>query len=118
MLCLRSGFGSRPERPAGRDTCPAPPAFPDVLCRPAYQSLPRTSPPAGVQAAHQVVALTPDPRKRTLPSPRATLMPAVWGEEATALSHGPGLLRGFMGCTRNIEAVPVLKTVPSMPLPP
>src|SRR3954463_11430898 len=83
-----------------------------------YQSLAKTSPPAGVQAFHQVCALMPEVRKRTLPSARATFMPLVWGEEATRRSHGPGLLSGLSGCTRNLEAVPVRKVTLSVPFPP
>ena len=51
--------------------------------RNGYQ-FPRTSPPAGVIANHQVVAFMPWVRKRTLPSPNATLMPAVCEELAKA----------------------------------
>src|SRR5262245_5589190 len=53
----------------------------------AYQSLPRTSPPSGVRAYHQVVALMAPDRLLTLPSASATFMTAVWGLCATAVSH-------------------------------
>src|SRR5262249_34349095 len=48
----------------------------------------------------------------------AAFMPAVCGEEATRRSHGPGLLRKGIGCTRNLEAVPLRQMMPSLPLPP
>ena len=56
-----------------------------------YQSLPRTSPPAGVIADHQVVPLTPGATERTLPSPRPTLMLPVWG----VLARLPSQVEGF-----------------------
>ena len=56
-----------------------------------FQSGPRTSPPAGVMADHQVVPLMPCETKRTLPSARLTLMPAVCGELATLPSPHPPL---------------------------
>src|SRR5438067_9782542 len=42
---------------------------------PTYQSEPRTSPPAGVTAAHQVLPLIVGASVRTLPSTRPTSMP-------------------------------------------
>src|ERR1700694_2940109 len=80
-----------------------------------FQSEGSTSPPAGVQAAHQVAGLMLRVRKRTLPSARAVFIPPVWEELATRRSHGPGLAVGCAGCTRNIEAVSVRNTVPSIP---
>jgi hypothetical protein len=43
--------------------------------RTSYQSLPRTSLPLGVKAAHHVDALTPGEILRTLPSPIAAMIP-------------------------------------------
>ena len=51
-----------------------------------YQSLPSVSPPFGVHAYHQVVALRVPARFRTLPSPSATFM-TVCEVCATAVSH-------------------------------
>src|ERR1700722_18374436 len=56
--------------------------LPMTLPPPHHQSVPRVSPPLGVQAAHQVVPEMACDRKRTLPSPRPTFIPDVCGEEA------------------------------------
>src|SRR5262249_32540915 len=58
-----------------------------------YQSLPSTSSPAGVTAAHQVVPDMPDERVRTLPSARTTCIPPVCAEDAREGSQLPGVGR-------------------------
>jgi hypothetical protein len=76
-----------------------------------YQSLPRVSPPLGVQAYHQVVAEMPWERKRTLPSIRPTFMPPLCPDAGRLLSHDE-VVAGFGdGCTWNIELGPRLLKV-------
>src|SRR5947209_20595131 len=53
-----------------------------------YQSPPNSSPPAGVQAAQKVYGLTVGATVRTLPSARATSIPAACGVRGTRGSHG------------------------------
>ena len=72
-----------------------------------YQSLPRTSPPFGVQAAAQVVGEMLPARNRTLPSPSPTRMPETRGELAnrgSQVAFGPLVI----GANWNIEAAPVI----------
>ena len=47
-----------------------------------YQSAPSVSPPAGVQAANQVLPVMPPETKRTLPSPKPALIPPGCGDVA------------------------------------
>src|SRR5581483_3637988 len=89
-----------------------------VRTRPGYQSLARVSPPAGVRAAHQVVALTLELTNRTLPSPIPTSIPPEWNPEATPRSQKPNVLVAFCGWTRNLAFTPVYQRVPSIPTPP
>src|SRR5260370_4035820 len=75
-----------PARVAADNSCPRPvsPGAGAAL----YQSDPSTSPPLGVQAAHQASPLRLADRKRTLPSPMQTFMPATSGEEAYRRCRG------------------------------
>ena len=61
-----------------------------------YQSLPSTSPPAGVLAAAQVVCETPEETDRTLPSHIATFIPPGCPDCPLAQSQNPiwGLVCG------------------------
>src|SRR5262245_42766133 len=64
------------------------------VCFP-YQPLPRVSPPAGVQAAHQTSLLMEALTWRTLPSPSKVRMPLDRGAWARAGSQaGPAQGRG------------------------
>src|SRR5207244_3255057 len=55
-----------------------------------YQFEPSTSPPRGVTAAHHVASEVPTDSSRTLPSARATFMPALCGVEARVGSQSVG----------------------------
>src|SRR5262249_15017972 len=72
-----------------------------------HQSGPRVSPPLGVRANHQVLGLMPPLTKRTLPSPRATLMPAVCGEMARYWEPSEKGQSVPLGWTMKMAAAPV-----------
>jgi hypothetical protein len=77
--------------------------WPRVL--PSHQSLGSTSPPAGVQAAHQVWPLIDSEIKRTLASTMQTLMFPEWGLDARVGSQLP---RNGLGRTKNLDDGPML----------
>src|SRR5262245_84412 len=66
-----------------------PPLRPLIIPSPGYQSDPRTSPPAGVQAAHQVRPDMVGLIDRTEPSASATCMPPRCGLDVRVGSQSP-----------------------------
>src|SRR2546423_547797 len=74
-----------------------------------YQSVPSTSPPAGVTAAHQVVPLRLGASVRTLPSAIPTWMPPVW---AVAARVGSQLPSNGVGWTWNFDPGPMALGAP------
>src|SRR5205085_3843598 len=69
----------------------------------SFQSLPSTSPPVGVTANHQVLALMLEEIMRTLASHRATTITLVCG---VAPRSGSQLPLNGVGCTWKIDAGP------------
>src|SRR5262245_6633718 len=93
---------------------------PDFTDTADYQSLPSTSPPAGVKAAAQVKGEVPAASVLTLPSPRPTCI-EMWDVEANRRSHCPppaAVDTGLRGWTWNFEAAPCSQATPSRPRPP
>src|SRR5262249_38368926 len=80
-----------------------------------HQSFPRVSPPEAVRALHHVRGFIPCRTKRTLPSPRPTLIPPEGTPGPPPRSPSPCREVTCLGWPTNIKPTPVSPLAPSAP---